>query len=364
MNKSSNNFKNIRLKTPNSVFFLGILSIVMLTLLGASIYIYLVINKQTIMSSIDVNNSQSISINIPGGATTKEIAQILQENELINNTLLYRVVSKVKGFDGKYNKGVHFLNKNMNYIEIARLLCQQGKSNSGKRITIVEGLTFEQLVNKLESENLIDKNKFIDIAQNGEFSFKFFDDLQVTPQRKYVLEGYLFPDTYEFDDSYDELAIINVMLQRFEQIFEQSFYERAKELNMTIDEVITLASIIEKETMATDEREIVSSVFHNRLKSSINMRLGSCATVQYVLGTTKEVLSTRDTQVNSPYNTYINDGLPPGPICSPGKASIYAALYPANTDYLYFVADGKGNHIFSKTLNEHNIASNRINLNR
>jgi len=187
-----------------------------------------------------------------------------------------------------------------------------------------------------------------------------FREAQENPQRENKLEGYLFPDTYFFDPKAGERAIIEKFLDNFDAKFKPEFYERAKELNMTVDEVIILASIIERETALPEERPIVSSVFHNRLKSSDpNLKkLESCATVQYVLyktqGKMKEKLSDEDTKIDHPYNTYLYEGLPPGPICCPGLASIEAALYPdEESEYLYFVAKGDGSHEFSRTLAEH-----------
>ncbi|WP_243467136.1 endolytic transglycosylase MltG [Acetivibrio straminisolvens] len=206
----------------------------------------------------------------------------------------------------------------------------------------------------------MDKEDFIEACNTEEFEYKFLKDIPDSPERKNRLEGYLFPDTYFFDPKGGERAIIEKFLDNFDAKFKPEFYERAKELNMTVDEVIILASIIERETALPEERAIVSSVFHNRLKSSNPelKKLQSCATVQYVLyntqGKMKEKLSDEDTKINHPYNTYLFEGLPPGPICSPGLAAIEAALYPdEESEYLFFVAKGDGSHEFSKTLAEH-----------
>jgi len=147
------------------------------------------------------------------------------------------------------------------------------------------------------------------------------------------------------------------MLSRFDTIFNDEYKKRAEELKMSIDEVITLASIIEREAKLEKDRKIISSVFHNRLKNK--MLLQSCATIQYILKERKEVLLYKDLEVKSPYNTYKNPGLPPGPIASPGLKSIEAALYPDDTDYLYFFALNDGSHVFSKTFKEHIQAQNK-----
>jgi UPF0755 protein len=167
------------------------------------------------------------------------------------------------------------------------------------------------------------------------------------------LEGFLFPETYEMKVGASESQIAERMLSQFDKVFKDSYYERAEELGMTINEVVTLASVIEREAQLDSERARISGVFHNRINKG--WKLQSCATVQYILGERKEVLSYDDIAIESPYNTYINAGLPPSPIASPGEKSIIAALYPEDTDFMFFVASGEndGSHIFSKTLKEH-----------
>jgi UPF0755 protein len=159
-----------------------------------------------------------------------------------------------------------------------------------------------------------------------------------------------------------EKEIVKRLLERFNEIFRPDYYDLAKKNNMTTDKIIILASIVEREAKDDDERKLIAGVFYNRLnnKDKSLRRLESCATIQYIFykneGIIKEKISEKDTQVNDPYNTYMREGLPPGPICSPGKASIEAALNPEKTGYLYFVAKGDGTHQFSKTLQEHNAA--------
>lgn len=360
--KFSGNGSGIKLRYKREALLLWTIPFVIFIIFGISLLIYTNLMSQSLIVSTDDTLSQAsmVEIDIPDGATTKDIAQILKDKGIINSTFTFRVVSRLSKFDGKYKKGIHTVNNQMNYMQLCETLCKQGRRKPGERVTIIEGLTTDEIINELESKRYVDRNKFINALDNGKYNYKFLNGLQPKEGRKYMLEGYLFPDTYEFDNTYDERKIIDAMLSRFDEIFEQQYYERAKQLNMTVDEIITLASIIEREAQAASERTIISSVFHNRLNSSQNKRLESCATVQFALGINKKRLSTQDTKVDSPYNTYIHDGLPIGPICSPGKHSIYAALYPSDTDYLYFAADGNGTHVFSKTLREHDNAVNRI----
>ncbi len=299
------------------------------------------------------NSMQNNSVNIPLGSSTKDIANILKENKIINYPHVFIAASRLFSNDGLYKHGTHNLNSSMTYADIMDKLKENALTNETFRFTIPEGFELKQVVSLLDQKGLIDSGDFMDLIQNEGFDFEFLRGL---PKRDNRLEGYLFPDTYEVFKTSSEKDIIIKMLNRFNEIFEEEYYTRAKELGLTIDEVITLASIIERETKHDNERETVSSVFHNRLKSNNFPYLQSCATVQYVLGERKTVLSVADTKINSPYNTYMIKGLPIGPIASPGKKSIHAALYPAQTQYLFFVANSDGSHIFSRTLSEHNLA--------
>lgn len=303
------------------------------------------------------SDSKEIEVIVPKGASTSQIADILKEKGLIKYPILFRAVSKVNRNDGLYKQGPHILNTSMEYLDIMNELKRTVIKKETTRFTIPEGFELRQIVDLLEEKKLIDREKFMHIVENEEFDYPFLKNL---PKRKNRLEGYLFPDTYEVFADSDEKQIIKKMLDRFGQVFKEKYYQRAKELGMTVDEVVTLASIVEREAMKDDERDMVAAVFHNRLKSKQYPLLQSCATVQYVLGERKPILTEEDTRIESPYNTYIHAGLPVGPIASPGEKSIIATLYPADVDYLFFVARSDGSHVFSKTLQEHINAVNRI----
>lgn len=307
---------------------------------------------------VDINNSESVYINIPKGASTAKIASILKENKLIRNELYFKFVSKQRKIGGKYQAGNYKLNKAMNLDQITDKLINGDIYVEAIKVTIPEGFEIKQIVERLANnkELKLSKNKLQDIIDNKDFDFEFLEEI---PKGKNRLEGFLFPDTYSVTNDITEEEIIFKMLNRFNNVFKREYYERAKELNMSIKDVIVLASIIEREARVEDERPIISSVFHNRLKEK--MLLQSCATVQYALGERKEKLTYNDLEINSPYNTYKNLGLPPMPIASPGKASIKAALFPNDTKYLYFVAKGDGSHVFSRTYDEHINAKNRYN---
>ncbi|WHH60218.1 endolytic transglycosylase MltG [Petroclostridium sp. X23] len=301
--------------------------------------------------------SEVVEVTIPQGASTRDIAKILKDKGLIKYPILFRSVSRIKHNDGDYQQGKHQLDTSMDYEAIMNELKKNVDKRETKKFTIQEGLEYRQIVDKLVKENLINKEKFMDIAENGDFDYVFLKDL---PKRKNRLEGYLFPETYEIYADATEEDIIKKMLDQFEKEFKQEYYDKAKQLGMTVDQVVTLASIIEREAKLDDERPLISAVFHNRLKSKNYQLLQSCATVQYVLGERKEVLSEEDTKIESPYNTYKYPGLPLGPIASPGRESIKAALYPAEAGYMFFVANSDGSHIYSKTYAEHLSAMKKV----
>ncbi len=295
-------------------------------------------------------NQQSgeVIVTVPKGAGTKEIAQILKRDNLIFSTSFYRVLSKIRGIDGKYNFGKFKLDKSAGYEDIFRTLTQSGQNVDAVKVTIPEGFEIYKIADLLEEKGLIDKDKFYYLIDYGEFDYEFVKEI---PQRENRLEGYLFPSTYEFVPN-DEYGVIDAMLMQFKKIYGK-YQARAEEIGMPMDEVITLASIIEREAIGDADRKLVSSVFHNRLNSDDYPYLQSCATVQYVLKERKAVLSVQDTKIDSPYNTYINKGLPIGPIASPSEKAIEAALYPEESEYLFFVLGSDGRHHFSKTFAEH-----------
>lgn len=291
-----------------------------------------------------IGRGGEVSIYIENGMTPPQIYSVLKDNGIIGNKTLFSVFARSHASD--FKSGKHTLYKREAYGDIISELTSQGGIDSETAVTFPEGLELREFAALLEEKGIVKAADFINAA-NGKFDYKF-----LPPQKDGYLEGYLFPDTYVIAPEMTCEDIINMMLRRFDEIYTDKYYAREKELGMTTHEVITLASIIEREAAVEAERPLVSSVFHNRLKSSYKY-LESCATVQYILKERKDVLSNQDIKIDSPYNTYKYPGLPVGPIASPGKASIEAALYPADTDYLYFVSNGDGTQSFSKTLGEH-----------
>jgi len=274
-------------------------------------------------------------VNIPSGTNAKEIVDLLENNEIIRkNNYTFRILTKILKLEDQLKYGEYNLSPSMNMLQILDKLVK-GKVITYK-ITIPEGYTFAQIAELLDKKEITEQEAFLKLVKDSEKTS----------------EGYLFPDTYEVPKKYGAEKMVKAMLSNFNQIaIENKFTDRAEEIGFSLDEIIILASIIEKEAKFSDEKNKVSSVFHNRLK--IGMKLQSCATIQYILGEPKEILDENDLKIDSPYNTYLYKGLPPAPICNPGLDSIIAALEPNEEDYLYFVLGENGRHIFSKTYQEH-----------
>lgn len=298
-----------------------------------------------------VELTREVSFVVPAKASTSSISKILLDKGLIRNDLVFKIYAKYKGFEGNLRAGEYHFSGQVSLNDIKE------KMSRGEIITetftIPEGFNLKQMADSLAKKGMVDRERFLQVTREGSFSYEYLPE----PGTEGRLEGFLFPDTYQIIKDWPEEKIINMMLKRFDQVFLPEWREQAEKMGMTISEVVTLASIIEREAKASADRPLISSVFHNRMKKG--MPLESCATVQFALGEVKEVLLYEDLEVDSPYNTYLHGGLPPGPIASPGRDSLEAALYPAEGNYLYFVAKPDGSHYFSRTLAEHNQAKRK-----
>jgi len=299
------------------------------------IFLITILFVTAIYFPLEENSATQKVVTIPSGTNAKEIVVVLEENEIIRkNNYTFRILTKLLKLEDQLKHGEYNLSPSMNMLQILDKLVK-GEVITYK-ITIPEGYTCTQIAELLDKKEVAEKETFLKLAKDSEKSW----------------EGYLFPDTYEVPKKYGAKNMSKVMLSNFNQIaIENKFTEKAEEIGFSLDEIIILASIIEKEAKFSEEKSKVSSVFYNRLE--IGMKLQSCATIQYILETPKEILDENDLKIDSPYNTYLYRGLPPGPICNPGLDSIIAALEPEEGDYLYFVLGENGRHIFSKTYQEH-----------
>lgn len=290
----------------------------------------------------------TISVTIPEGAGTEDIAKILKENDLISSVFGFKLTSKLEGFDGTYKQGTYNIDTGMTKRQIMELL-QSGKIAADLKLTVPEGYTVKQIAEKAAETGICTAEEFIHEANNGKFDYDFLKDL---PEREYRLEGYLFPDTYFLSESMTAHDVINAMLARFDQMYTKEYQNAVASSGYTLDEIITLASMVEKEIKLPEERAKAAGVMYNRLRDGI--RLGIDATVLYAVGKTAGELTQADLDTDSPYNTRKIDGLPLGPISNPGEASIKAAIYPEDHNYLYYVVEavGKDNHVYCETYDE------------
>jgi len=291
----------------------------------------------------------TVTVEIVPGMSASRIAEELEARGLISDTFFFKLYAKLTGIERNFKAGKHPLEGNLTTVGIARRLTRNPPVPPDIRVTVIEGLNIRETASVLAARAGIDSAAFVSLATDGSLAAQLGVDND-------TLEGYLYPDTYFIRPDTEPVEMIRKMVARFHEVFCDSLRKRAAELGMTVSEVVTLASIIETEVSKDEERPLVSAVFHRRLR--LNMPLEANSTVQYALGVKRRVLY-EDLGVDSPYNTYIHAGLPPGPIASPGKKSLLAALYPADTDYLYFVADGNGGHVFSRTMREHTKAVRR-----
>jgi UPF0755 protein len=281
---------------------------------------------------------------IKEGLSLKDVADELDRRGIVTNGLLFEMWAKFMGASRLIKAGEYRLGPGMAPIRILKKL-KKGEIIS-HAVTIPEGLTKGQIAELLAEKVLVDKRQFLLLSQRGELLDRYGMSVP-------SLEGFLYPETYHFARGLSAPSVIDTMIQRFWHVIDP-LRDRIEGSGMTLFQVITLASIVEKETGNPKERPLIASVFLNRMKKG--MRLESDPTVIYGLDQFNGNLTRKDLETYTPYNTYKIKGLPPGPIANPGLESITAVLHPARTEYLYFVSKNDGSHHFSKTLSEHNRA--------
>ena len=277
----------------------------------------------------------------------------LEKAGIVSSAIRFKILARLKGDDKRLKAGEYALSTTMTPLEIIDTLV------SGKvllhRLTIPEGYNINQIAAEVEKTGLASADEFIRLADDPDLLARL--NLEGPS-----VEGYLFPDTYHFPREITARGIIEKMVNGYNAVVTDEWRTRAQELNLSMHEIVTLASIIEKETGAPSERPIISSVFHNRLKK--RMRLESDPTVIYGIEAFDGNITRRHLSTPTPYNTYVIRRLPPGPIASPGRAALEAALYPAQTDYLFFVSKKDGTHYFSTNIDDHTQAVRKYQLRR
>ena len=290
-----------------------------------------------------------LTIKVEKGASLKEIGEDLKEKKVINDSQTFVLAARIMGHETSIRAGLFSLSDlRSNYHIVQQLV---NGTPVLKKITIPEGMRKEQIATAFQDALGLDRRVFISLCEDKKFIQSL--GLQVSS-----LEGFLFPNTYHFHENETSIRIIQTMVLEYQKLFNNELKLRLSDFGLTELEIVTLASIIEGEAIYDSERPLISSVYHNRLKKG--MRLQADPTIQFIIDDGPRRLLKKDLKIQSPYNTYKIYGLPPGPINSPGKESLLAALLPVDADFLFFVANGEGYHTFSKTQKEHNIAKKKF----
>jgi UPF0755 protein len=301
------------------------------------------------------HSGKAVEVHIAQGASALDIGSQLADKGLIKNPTFFKWYLAYEGKSALLKTGNYYLQQGMPMEEIARVLIEgDGKYNTMK-VTIPEGLTVEGIADLLDKQKIVDKASFLKEVDTGAFDYAFVKDIPKTEGMKHRLEGYLFPDTYEFFKEAKAHDIVDTMLKQTDQVLKPEWRDQIKKRGLNVHQALTLASLVEREARVDKERPIIAQVIENRLHAQPPMKLQIDATVQFALGKVKENLLYKDLEVESPYNTYLHEGLPPGPIANPGRPSIEAALYPSPNDFYFYVTknDGSGEHYFAKTFAEH-----------
>ncbi len=297
------------------------------------------------LSPVDPQDKETIEVEIPPASNTTQVARILKERGLIRDETVFVWYCRLCDADQKLKAGTYRLSRSQSVDEIIEYLVQGRVATEA--FTVPEGYNLQEIGRLLADKGICSLEEF-KRAATEEYDYPFLKNI---PFRENRLEGFLFPDTYRVPKDVTARQIVNMMLARFDQVWKSRFENEAQQQGRSVYEVVTLASLVEKEARIDEERPIIAGVLENRLRKGMLLQVD--ATVLYSLGEHKQQVTYDDLKVDSPYNTYRYPGLPPGPIASPGAASIAAVLNPARHDYYYYVYVGDGRHYFSKTYEEH-----------
>ncbi len=327
-----------------------LLSLILIIVLGAAAALF---GYNYMLSPMD-DSAEEINVEIPSGSSLTYISEALKENGLVRNALVYKLYVKLEGLDSSLKAGDYTFNTSMSAEDLTALLLE-GTQRETMRITIREGLDSYRISKYLEETGLFTAELFLkEIEDNFSYyqnKYEFLKDVDPSSGRDCLLEGYLFGDTFDVYIDASPRDVIEKMLGRFDRAFRDEYYDRCDELGLTIDEAVTMASIVERETIAEEELKTVAGVFYNRIDDGIMLQ--SCATLQYIYKDYQYTFTYKQMQTDNPYNTYKFKGLTPGPIANFRESALEAALYPEEHDYYYFCAKGDGTSAFAKTLSQH-----------
>ncbi len=330
----------------------------------ALLYALIVVGVSVILSVIAIagisdyfgiyKTEREVTLELRADTPADQVADLLEAQGIIKLPFLFNFYLGQKELSPIYQAGTYVLNANMSYSEILSSMSVQSRDFSVVTVTFPEGLNAVQIANLLEKNNVCSADDFIKEIQTGTYNYDFLPAETLDNGRYYRLEGYLFPDTYEFYEGENVSSVVKKFLDNFDRRVETQHYTRMEELGWTVDDVVKLASIVEKESSGSAQMPVVSSVFHNRLNNPGTFpTLDSDVTIFYVNDYIKPNFTTPNQELYDSYNTYRCHGLPVGPITNPGIQAIEAVLYPESTGYYFFVTDDEGNYYYAATSAEH-----------
>ncbi len=296
-------------------------------------------------NTVGTGERLSVYITVQPGMTAASIGEMLEERGVIGSRQKFWMIAKLGGAERQFKAGTYHMYVNMPIREALDVLV--GGEVSLVKFTIPEGFSVREIAARLDKEGIVSGKEFMEKAKK----FGPYRYMKASRLAMFRAEGFLFPDTYSVEPGTSAEAILQMMVRNFDDKLTDEMLQKAEKADLSIYELVTLASLVEKEARFDEDRPIIAQVFLKRLE--LNMPLQSDTTIQYLLDAPKEDVTYADTEIESPYNTYQHYGLPPGPIANPGLASIEAVLNPADTDYLYFVADRAGHNHYSKNYDEH-----------
>lgn len=307
-----------------------------------------------LISPVDRENGEVIQLSIEPGSSASRIAKKLYNHQLIKSKTLFNIIISLKGLGNSLQAGLYEFKPDFDMLDIISTLVE-GKVATF-RVTIPEGFTVEEIVDRMAVLTSYSREEYLKVADR-DFDKPYLEEAD--KYTKYKVEGFLYPDTYIIPKEYKPTQIFEVMLSEFEKRWQKDIEDNLKNMKgqhrdlsyLTPYQVITIASLIEEESKLDDEKPLIAAVIYNRLERNMLIQIDAC--IQYVMPDRKKRVLYSDLEIDSPYNTYLYSGLPPGPICSPGDSSIKAALYPADTEHLFYFALEDGSHVFSNSYREH-----------
>ena len=299
---------------------------------------------------------KTIELTIEKGMGVVDVANVLKEKGVIDQASTFVLYSKIRNRDGVIQAGDYVLNSKMGYDEIIIAMKTGNTVKEVVTLTFYEGMSALEIANLLNENKVCDKNEFLEAVNEQKFGYEFENMLPQNDLRFRRLEGYLFPDTYEFYIGENVYSVLKKFVKNFQSKVFPQLYEEIRNAGMTLDQAVTLASVIQEEASHAEEMLLVSSVFHNRIDNPTAglPMLQSDVTIHYIESDIKPFQTLKNQEMYDAYNTYVCQGMPVGPICSPGLNAIKAAVNPEKSDYYYFVTDANGKYYYSKTFEEHN----------